>query len=265
MRARFLSLVAASLLLAASTKVASAKRNAGETALHTLPAELRKSRSVGAAWQGKLTRGVRLEQGADVRHVPEYAPLDHYYGTWQLVQLLGRAARYVSKKQPGGRLSVGEMSARQGGNLPGHASHESGRDVDLGFYMLDARGRPYDAFAYANFDERGRALKPNLGLRFDVTRNWELVARLVTDGDARVQYVFVAPGLRWLLLQEGKRLGATPAVLERAGRVMVAPKERHPHGNHFHVRVYCGPNERPQCTDSAPYWPWYPGAAPLTH
>lgn len=263
MRARSLSLVAAALVCAASTPIASAKRNTAEPTVLTLPSTLRKSRSVGAPWKGKLTRGVRLEQSAELRYVGEYAPLNHFYGTWQLVQLLGRAAQYVNKKLPGARLSVGEMSAQNGGNLPNHASHESGRDVDVGFYMLDAAGRPYSAFAFANFDERGRGIKPNVGLKFDVARNWELVARLVTDGDARVQYVFVAPGLRWLLLEEGKRRGATPAVLDRAAHVMVAPNERHPHGNHFHVRIYCGPNERPQCTDSAPYWPWYPGTAPL--
>ena len=112
-------------------------------------------------------------------------------------------------------------------------------------------------------DARGRAQKPNLGLRFDVARNWELIARLVTDGDARVQYVFVAQGLRDLLLQEAKRQNAPQVVRDRAARVLVPPHERHPHGNHFHVRVYCGPHERPKCSDQGPYWPWYPGDVPV--
>jgi penicillin-insensitive murein DD-endopeptidase len=74
--------------------------------------------------------------------------------------------------------------------------------------------------------------------------------------------VFVAPSLRQLLLDEGRRLKAPQVMLERAARVMVRPSDKHPHDNHFHVRIYCGPNERPKCADAAPFWPWYPGVPP---
>lgn len=264
MRFPWTPLLAGLLALSAFAPLAvSAKGSSVEIKVPSLPASLRKSRSVGFAWQGTLSRGVRLKPNDNLRYVTEYEPLDHYYGTWQLVQLLERAAQRVAVRLPGARLSVGELSAQHGGNLPGHASHESGRDVDVGFYMLDARGRPYDAYAYANFDDRGRGIKPNVGLGFDVKRNWELVSRLITDGDARVQYIFVAQGLRWLLLEEAKRVGTPRSIIDRAARVMVPPRERHPHGNHFHVRIYCSPNERPKCADQGPIWPWYPGTAPI--
>jgi penicillin-insensitive murein endopeptidase len=227
-----------------------------------LPAKVKKSRSLGLPWRGKLERGVKLTTSARIRYVTEYASAQHYYGAWQLVQLLQRAAHRVDVRLPGARLSVGEMSRRDGGDLPGHASHESGRDVDLGFYMRDAAGRPYDAFAYARFDDRGRGLPPNEGMSLDLARNWELLARLVTDAEARVQFVFVSPGIRQLLLDEGRRRGASAVVLGRAARVMVRPSEKHPHGNHFHVRIYCAPADRPRCEDRAPYWPWYPGQPP---
>ncbi|MFT3921100.1 MAG: penicillin-insensitive murein endopeptidase [Myxococcales bacterium] len=238
---------------------ASAKRAPAQAEAPSLPKPLRKSRSLGFAWRGKLERGVLLKPGAHLRYVSEYAKTDHFYGTWQLVQLLERAAFQVSQRVPGSKLSVGELSAASGGNLPGHASHESGRDVDVGFFMLDGGARPVEAFAFAQFDSRGRGLSPNVGMRFDVRRNWELVARLVSDGEARVQYVFVAPAIRQLLLDEGRRVRAPAAVLERAARVMVRPSEKHLHGNHFHVRIYCAPGERPKCQDAPPYWPWYPG------
>jgi len=244
-----------------SPRPVAAEKGQIAAAAPSLPKPLRKSRSVGFAWRGKLERGVLLKPNAQLRYVSEYAKTEHFYGTWQLVQLLERAAFQVSQRVPGSRLSVGELSAAQGGNLPGHASHESGRDVDVGFFMLDGAARPMEAFAFAQFDARGRGLAPNVGLRFDVRRNWELVSRLVTDGEARVQYVFVAPAIRQLLLDEGKRVRAPTTVLERAARVMVRPSEKHLHGNHFHVRIYCAPGERPKCQDAPPYWPWYPGAA----
>ena len=41
-----------------------AKRPAGEPGLPSLPAALRRSRSLGYAWKGRLVRGVRLKQSA---------------------------------------------------------------------------------------------------------------------------------------------------------------------------------------------------------
>ena len=254
-----LALVALAVGMMALPRAARAKR---EAPVPTLTGKLRKSRSRGFAWNGQLERGVRLEPSQHIRHVTEYASTGHFYGSWQLVQVLQRAAQRVATRIPGAKLSVGELSREHGGNLPGHASHESGRDVDVGFYMLDAAGRPYDAFAFARFDARGQGVAPNQGLRLDLARNWEFLARLVSDPETRVQFVFVAPEIRKLLLDEGKRRGASDKVLDRAARVMVRPSEKHPHGNHFHVRVYCGPEDRPRCVDRAPYWPWYPGDPP---
>ncbi len=248
------------LLGTAWPAAARAKRSATVARVPTIPAALRRSRSVGLPWQGQLLRGVKLESSATVRYLPEVSATGHFHGTWELVQLIQRAAHRVSVRKPGARLSVGELSGPRGGDLPGHASHESGRDADLGFYMLDGQGRPYAAFAFANFDGQGRGLAPNQGLSFDTARNWELVARLITDGDARVQFVFVAPAIKQLLLAYGRASRAPSGILQRAARVMVRPNEKHPHGNHFHVRVYCNTPDRPKCKDRTPYWPWYPGS-----
>lgn len=254
------SLALCLLALSAWPEPAFAKRTKLLARVPTLPASMRRSRSTGAPWQGRLTRGVKLEPSDTVRYVTEYASTGHFYATWELVQLIQRAAHRVAVKFPGAKLSVGELSAQGGGDLPGHASHENGRDADVGFYMLDAQGRPYSPYAFANFDGRGKGLSPNQGLSFDTVRNWELLSRLITDGDARVQFVFVAPAIKQLLLTHAKASHVSDAILQRAARVMVRPNEKHPHGNHFHVRVYCSPLDRPKCQDRAPYWPWYPGS-----
>lgn len=221
----------------------------------------RRSRSLGHAWRGRLEGGVSLRESDSVRFVTEYAPLEHHFGTWQLVQLVERAAERVERRLPGARLSVGEISAREGGRIDGHRSHQSGRDVDFGFYMTDGQGQPYDAFAFADFGADGRGLGTNSMLRFDDARNWELVGKLVADGDARVQHIFLSDALKRRLLREGRRRGAPQAVLDRASRVISQPAH-HPHRNHFHVRVYCNPRERPRCIDRGPFHEWYPGAPP---
>ncbi len=222
----------------------------------------RRSRSIGWAWQGRLEDGVLLRESSLVRYVGEYREPGNHYGTWQLVQLLERAAERVHQRLPGARLSVGELSAERGGPIPGHASHESGRDADVSFYMTDARGRPYDPFAFAVVGGEGAGQGPNRRLRVDDARNWELVAKLVADGDARVQHVFVSRPIRARLLREGRRRHAPASVLARAEQIMLQPSHGNPHANHFHVRVYCNPHERPRCRDRAPFHPWYPGTPP---
>lgn len=221
----------------------------------------RRSRSVGLPWHGRLKRGVALEESRSIRYVTEYASTGHHHGTWQLVQLLERAAQRVAQRLPGARLSVGELAAEGGGHIDGHRSHQNGRDVDIGFYMTDAAGRPHDAYAFAEFGANGHGRGANQMLRFDDARNWELIGKLVADGDARVQHIFVSTALRGRLLREGRRRGAPSRVLDRAARLMHQPGH-HAHRNHFHVRIYCNPHERPRCRDRGPFHGWYPGRPP---
>lgn len=224
-------------------------------------AEGRRSRSVGFAWRGTLELPARLRESDTIRYVTEYAPGAHFFGTWELVTLLERAAARVSQRVPGAKLSVGELSTATGGDIDGHHSHENGRDADLSFYVLDGAGRPVAPGAFVAFNGDGTARRPNEGYRFDDVRNWELVARLVADPDARVQFIFVSSSLRRRLLETGTRRGASRAVLDRAAAVLLEPRVN-PHNNHFHVRIFCPPADRPRCRDIAPFWSWYPGTPP---
>lgn len=222
------------------------------------------SQSIGYPYEGRLRNGVLLRESEHVRYAGEYRDRGHFWGTEELVRLIERAAARVARRFRGGPLSVGELSARRGGPLPGHRSHQNGRDADLAFYMLDAQGRPFEAFDFAGFDRHGRGLPPHTSLRFDDARNWELVAALVSDADARVQYLFVADTLRRRLLATARRRRAPAWVIARAEAVMVQPSHGHPHRNHFHVRIYCPPADRPACRDREPFHPWYPGTPPAT-
>jgi len=216
------------------------------------------SRSVGLPFRGSLRNGVLLRESPFLRYTTEYRAAGNFYGTWELVQLVERTAYRVHQRLPGSRLSVGELSRRNGGRIAGHASHQNGRDVDLSFYMTDARERPFEPFAFARFRGDGVGRPPNQSLRFDDARNWEMVAKLVADGDARVQYIFVSGAIKDRLLREGRRRRAPATVLDRAARLLAPPAEGHVHDNHFHVRIYCAPANRPACRDQGPHHPWAP-------
>lgn len=233
------------------------RRLAGE--INIRPPLGMRSRSLGYPWKGSLRRAMRLKPSEYVRYLGEYAESGNFYGTWEIIQLIERSARRVAFRLPGARLSVGELSKKNGGRIAGHHSHQNGRDVDIGFYITTPDGTPYSAYAFAEFGLNGKGRPPNQGLRFDDARNWELIAKLVSDGEARVQYIFVSNEIRSRLLAESKRRGASPKIVERIKAVLIQPAEGHPHRNHFHVRIYCPPADRPLCKDQEPFWPWYPG------
>src|SRR5690349_18439539 len=91
-------LLSLALGLSAALPIATAKRDPIAVQVPTLPAALRRSRSLGYAWHGSLTRALKLKPNAHLRYVPEYASSGHFYGTWQLVQLLERVAQRVAVK-----------------------------------------------------------------------------------------------------------------------------------------------------------------------
>lgn len=220
------------------------------------------SRSCGLPWDGQLRGGVRLQPGPTLRYLPQYTANDRFYGTAELVGLLERAAQAVNAQWPNSVLSIGELSTQRGGRIEGHHSHRSGRDADLGFFVHDERGNFGAPLRFMAFDGPGIGTAGSRALHFDDARNWSLVASLLRDQGARLQYAFVSQPLRTRLLMEGRRRGETDAFLRAAAAVLVQPAVGHKHDNHFHIRIYCARDDRPQCMDSAPYWPWYDGAPP---
>ncbi|HKU43229.1 MAG TPA: penicillin-insensitive murein endopeptidase [Polyangiales bacterium] len=247
------------MLLAAAPAAAQRASLRAVAEVNLRPPPNLRSRSVGYAWDGDLVRGLKLKESRYVRYIGECAGDERFYGTWQLVQLLERAARGVAARFPGARLAIGELSSKHGGDVDGHRSHESGRDADIGFYTL-RDGKPSGVAAFTRIDGSGRSVPA--GLRFDDARNWELVRRLIDDRDAKVQYIFVAKHIRARLLREAARRKVSPELIARAEAILVAPGRGNPHSTHFHVRIYCAVSDRPQCRDVAPFWAWYPGNPP---
>lgn len=237
---------------------------AGEPAdeLSLGPAKTARGGSVGFPWHGHLVGGVRLTESEVIRHVPEYEHHDYYYGTWQLVQLLVRSAHFVEQRFPGSRMALGELSAVRGGRVYGHQSHRSGRDVDIGFYLLDDAGAPAFARAFVPMRRGGVGRFAGMAYHFDDARNWALLSRLLSDDDAHVQFVFLSSTLQRRLLREAKRQGASEEIVARAKTVLFEPRTGNKHTSHFHVRIYCPAADSGYCRDRPPYYPWYPGTPP---
>jgi len=202
--------------------------------------------SIGAPNDGRLASAQHLEPGPTLRIIPSFAGGDFRWGLPALIQLLQRSAERVSEKFPGAVLSVGDLSHRTGGEIRNHLSHQSGRDVDIGFYVCDPGGAQMLLPRFVEFDADGRS-KDVPSARFDDARNWTLVESLVSDRDAKVEVIFVSSALRARLIREALRQRAPLTARIRAARVMREPRTSTVHADHFHVRIACPTGQADVC------------------
>lgn len=200
------------------------------------------SYSVGTASRGYLVGGAPLPTDhAALKIRPVSIKRRAIHGTHEVIEALKRAASKVAGRWPGSQLFAGDISAKEGGDIRHHASHNSGRDADLTFYLRSPSGAMADN---PEMERLGRDGSTEAGLIFDDARNWELVAALLQNPNVQVQWFFVANHLRERMLRYAERSGAESRLIQRARITMRQPGDSSPHADHFHVRFYCGLEER---------------------
>lgn len=174
-----------------------------------------------------------------------------HFGTDEMVFGLIELAALMQEKRPGSPwLSVGDISAKDGGKLAPHINHQDGQDVDLAFLYCDpASGRPVDQ-GWLKCDAEGRTKKANAV--FDVERNFEmLVLWLESPYFGGCEWILVHEPLEKLLVAHGralakkvpKRAAESEAVTSRLEELMREP-ESSPHDDHFHIRLLKSAEDR---------------------
>ncbi len=222
------------------------------------PAEssARDSVSIGTPMKGSLKRGQVLpKKGAGYRMLKTAQERRARFGILELVMAVKDAAHKVRRKHKGSILWVGDLSARKGGKIDHHGSHQSGRDVDLIFYMKDRQGKQVSVDQFIPFDKNGFSVDPPMEYRFDAARNWDLVAALIESRHATIQWIFVATHLEKLMLAHAEAKGARASTRRKAKQILHQPGKK-AHWDHFHVRVYCPAGDKPSCKEVGPRWAW---------
>jgi len=205
------------------------------------------SLSVGHPNAGYQLRPKKLRGGHAV-HVFEKSRA-HVYGHPALVLMIERSAKQIARRFPGSVLSVGDMSDKDGGPLAGHHSHQSGRDVDLAFYVRDAKGRPVKLEHFVAFGADGKATDGS-GLVFDDARNWALVEAWAQDRRADIAYVFISRPLKKRLLDFGAKAKNGKKLVPLVQALFMQPENAEPHDDHFHVRIHCPKNSEDVCIEA---------------
>jgi penicillin-insensitive murein endopeptidase len=217
------------------------------------------SGSIGLPHRGVLTEGVTLPAAGSCRYLRDD---DHHFGIPRFVAAIERAAEAVEHEKPGSLLVVGDLSAKGGGRLMPHLSHRSGRDADLLLYWTTLEGAPVPTPAFLRVGHDGLAwdAEHRRFLRFDVEREWLLVKALVTDPEARVQWIFAHHTIEAWLVEWARARGEDADTILRAEEVLAQPHPGGLHDDHVHVRTACSSEEMAHgCEPSGPVRAWIPG------
>ncbi len=194
-------------------------------------------RSIGKPSAGSLSHGVQLPENEALYHIrrPENA-----YGSTHTVELLQLTiARWRRDSGYAGTLHIGDLSKAGGGRLRPHASHRTGRDIDIRLPLKKGVKR-----------SGGLPEGPN-DVDWDAT--WALIKEMCDTGE--VLYIFLGHGRQKYLYKAARRAGMSKAQLEKYIQYPQPPKSgkslvRHAKGHnaHFHVRFKCGPKDT-RCRD----------------
>ncbi|MEZ4266108.1 MAG: penicillin-insensitive murein endopeptidase [Myxococcota bacterium] len=193
-----------------------------------VPADARKARSVGRPNKGRLENGVPLPMsGLGYTRFDR----DSHFGTDETIALIEYAAARLAYAFPGtAPMLVGAISKEDGGAIPNHRSHRSGRDVDIAFFENGNTSRRLFNTDMTTGD-------------VDLVKAWYVLETLMLTG--RVEYIFADRSLHAGLSAQAEAAGWGPDELdafflledESGYRGMI----RHAGGHldHFHVRFRC--------------------------
>ncbi|HVU03380.1 MAG TPA: penicillin-insensitive murein endopeptidase [Polyangiaceae bacterium] len=215
--------------------------------------------SVGAPHHGVLTTAKELpEQGEGFVRYRRNGP--NHWGNPRLVDALMSAARRVAKDVPGGApLVIGDLSAKDGGKIPRHQSHRSGRDVDLPWYVTTPASVPVQNPGFVAMGADGLAKLENGGgyVRLDLPREWLLVKTLLEATDVDVEWMFCSREVEALLVDYARARGEPDELVFRAETVLWQPGDSLTHDDHIHLRIACSAEEAVfGCEGGGPRWEW---------
>lgn len=200
----------------------------GETLVIFSDAPESRSESIGLPYRGSLENPVKLRPhpGFVIRD------LKRAYGTEETIDwLLEAFDAVVDRHGAKPKVRVHDISNPKGGFMRGHASHQSGRDVDLSLYRKRCSGGVCP-FTPVSADQ------------LDVERQWTLLRHMLERG--RVEAIFLDYSLQKPLYEEAKRRGATEAQLRQWFQYPRGPSNPHGlirhyrnHRDHAHIRFVC--------------------------
>ena len=193
--------------------------------------------SIGAPAAGCLAGGVRLPEAGPTWQAMRLSRNHHWANptTIAFIEELSRTATRVGWKG----LYVGDIGQARGGPVKGHASHQTGLDVDIWYTPP-----PRLDLTRSDREKLGAIIVRSNDQRH-VNANWTPSHAALLEAaarDPRVERIFVTAPVKLALCQ-----GATRRDADWLRKI----RPWWGHHDHFHVRLNC-PKGEPGCVDPAP-------------
>ena len=194
--------------------------------------------SIGPTNRGRIQNGRMMPEGDENSGHFLRDERQRSFATANTINaLVSGFAAYATRFPEAPRVNVGDFSKRRGGKIKPHASHQSGRDVDIGFIHV---GTPRNPQHFT------RATSTNV----DVEKTWFMLKSIIASGE--VKSIYVDKTVQKQLYNFAKN-ELNDAQLEA---IFSIPKREHSssaliqhwpgHRNHFHIRFTC-PENNPRC------------------
>lgn len=190
------------------------------------------SQSVGAPNAGRLVRGEPLPDSPNYRILYPHRTFGTYYTVSEVWRVLDN---FYQNYPHATKLVIGDISYQNGRKIHPHASHRSGRDIDISYPQVT---RPQNTRRFH------RVHRGNL----DVEQTLAIVKDFLDGG--HVQYIFMDRWIQRELRAEALRQGASREWVERVFQypaysgtnaiIRFSPG----HKNHLHVRFHCQQTDR---------------------
>lgn len=197
--------------------------------------------SVGRPDEGRLINALPFPEAVDGGAWTVVVPESCWTTEETADAVIGAANQLRAWFPDGAPVRVGQVSGPEGGFLPPHRTHQSGRDVDIGLF--------YPGEEPFRVREREKVM--------DVAMNWAFVKAMLVHGD--VQFVLLDWRVQNVLYAYALRQGEDRAWLDslfKAGPGSIfhhAPRHR----DHFHIR-YWNPRAQELAWRLAPLMPARP-------
>ena len=169
---------------------------------------------------------------------------ERFYSTYDMYQIFVNLGSFLNLNLGNLKLYIGDISAKRGGQLGRHLSHQIGMDADLAYPTKTLAESEKNNFPVVVTKAPARKYNPAV---YSVEKTYELFKHAFKQTDTVVDRIFVdrriIKDLCMHAIQKNEFKGADKDVVQKLFQNI---QHVDGHGDHFHLRIKCGPSQ-PAC------------------
>jgi len=195
----------------------------------------------GAPWQGHLVSATDIGFSGP-GYLKIFRERQTSFATFDLIAVIKKGVQKLQQEFPDTEpIQLGDLSARSGGHVGSHESHQCGVDGDIRFLSKDHHIQPDNGTGFEEQFVINGKLSPN----FDLARNWALITGFLATG--RVNRIFMATPIKKGLCSYATSINQKTLFKNAFRHLQVLEN----HTDHMHLRITC-PRNSPQCENQEP-------------